>query len=77
MKITSFEVKKFDIVVHLVDVKRLISFAKLILHIDFVIPNKFNNVECKVLLFSMPARVILELKQVFHARILILQHFKT
>ena len=49
----------------------------LILHIDFVIPNEFNVVEFKVLLFPVLSKVIPDLKQVLLVSILILQHFRT
>ena len=44
----------------------------LIPHIDFVIPEKFDVVDCKYLLFFVPTKVILDLKQVLLVSILIL-----
>ena len=49
----------------------------LIPHIDFVIPNEFDEVKFKVFLFSMLPRVILDLKQVLLVSSLILQRFRT
>ena len=46
-------------------------------HIDFVIPEEFDVVECKVFVFSMLPKLISNLKQVFFVSILILQCFKT
>ena len=46
-------------------------------HIDFVIPEEFDVVECKVFVFSMLPKLIPNLKQVFFVSILILQCFKT
>ena len=53
-------------------------FATLIPHIEFVIPDKFNDVmEFKAPLFSILSTVVPNLKQVLRVRILLLQHFKT
>ncbi|KAK9987342.1 hypothetical protein SO802_032293 [Lithocarpus litseifolius] len=49
----------------------------LIPHIDFIIPEEFDMVEFKVLLFSMLPKVIPDLKQVLLVSILILQRFRT
>ena len=47
---------------------KAVTFGILIPHIDFVIPDEFNNVmTCKMSLFSVLPMVILELKQVLHA----------
>jgi hypothetical protein len=54
------------------------SFATLISHIDFVIPEIFNNVVAhQNLLFVVLPKVIPNLKQASNAKIVILQHFKT
>jgi hypothetical protein len=53
-------------------------FATLIPHIEFVIPDKFNDVmEFKDPLFFILPTVVSDLKQVLRVRILLLQHFKT
>ena len=49
----------------------------LIPHIDFVIPNEFDEVKFKVFLFSMLPKVIPDLKLVLLINILLLQCFKT
>ena len=49
----------------------------LIPHIDFVIPNEFDEVKFKVFLFSMLLKVIPNLKLVLLINILLLQCFKT
>uniref|UniRef100_A0A7N2KTL1 Retrotransposon gag domain-containing protein n=1 Tax=Quercus lobata TaxID=97700 RepID=A0A7N2KTL1_QUELO len=49
----------------------------LIPHINFIIPNEFDAVEFKVLLFPMLPKLISNLKQVLFVSILILQCFKT
>ena len=49
----------------------------LIPHINLVIPEEFDMVECKVFLFFVLPKVILNLKKVLVASILILQCFKT
>ena len=57
---------------------KVVSFSSLIPHIEFIIPDKFNDVmESKVPLFSIFPTVVPELKQVFHVRLLLLQHYKT
>jgi hypothetical protein len=56
----------------------VVSFPSLTPHIEFVIPDKFNDVmESKVSLFSVLPTIVLDLKQVLCIRILLLQHFKT
>ncbi len=72
------EVDKLDTMVHPVCQEKTASFTTLIPHIDFVIPNEFNDaVECKISLSSILPKVIPELKHVSSAKILILPHFKT
>ena len=46
-------------------------------HIEFVIPEKFHEVEYKVYLFSMFPKTIAQPQQVLCARVFILQSFKT
>ena len=56
----------------------VVSFPSLTPHIEFVIPDKFNDVmESKVSLFSVLPTIVLDLKRVLCIRILLLQHFKT
>jgi hypothetical protein len=60
------------------EVDKVVSFFSPIPHIEFIIPNKFNDVmESKVLLFSILSTVVSELKQVFRVKLLLLQHYKT
>uniref|UniRef100_A0A2N9IRV0 Uncharacterized protein n=1 Tax=Fagus sylvatica TaxID=28930 RepID=A0A2N9IRV0_FAGSY len=48
------------------EVDKVVSFSSPISHIEFIIPDKFNDVmESKVPLFSILPAVVLELKQVF------------
>uniref|UniRef100_A0A2N9H2B7 Uncharacterized protein n=1 Tax=Fagus sylvatica TaxID=28930 RepID=A0A2N9H2B7_FAGSY len=57
---------------------KVVSFSSPIPHIEFIIPDKFNDVmESKALLFFVFPTVVPELKQVFHVRLLLLQHYKT
>jgi hypothetical protein len=56
----------------------VVSFPSSIPYIEFVIPDKFNDVmELKAPSFSIPPTIVPNLKQVLHVRILLLQHFKT
>ena len=59
----------------------VISFPTSITHIEFVIPDKFNDVnyvmESNAALFSILPTVVPDLKQVLCVRILLLQHYKT
>ena len=60
------------------EVDKVVSFSSPIAHIEFIIPNKFNDVmESKALLFSVFPTVVPELKQVFRVKLLLLQHYKT
>ena len=60
------------------EVDRVVSFSSPIPHIEFIIPNKFNDVmESKAPLFSVLPTIVPELKQVFRVRLLLLQHYKT
>ena len=57
---------------------KVVSFSSPIPHIEFIIPDKFNDVmESKAPLFSVLLTVVPELKQVFRVRLLLLQHYKT
>ena len=57
---------------------KVVSFSSLIPHIEFIIPDKFNDViESKAPLFSVLPTIVPELKQVFRIRLLLLQHYKT
>ena len=57
---------------------KVVSFSSSIPHIEFIIPNKFNDVmESKAPLFSVLPIVVPEMKQVFRVRLLLLQHYKT
>jgi hypothetical protein len=54
------------------------SFPTSIPHIEFVIPDKFNEVmESTTSMFSILPTVVPDLKQVLRVRILLLQHYKT
>ena len=56
----------------------VVSFSSPIPHIEFMIPDKFNDVmESNAPLFSVLPTVVLDLKQVLRIRILLIQHFKT
>ena len=59
----------------------VVSFPTSITHIEFVIPDKFNDVnyvmESNATLFSILPTVFPDLKQVLLVRILLLQHYKT
>jgi hypothetical protein len=56
----------------------VISFPTSIPHIEFVIPEKFNEVmESMTSLFSILPTVVPDLKQVLRVKILLLQHYKT
>uniref|UniRef100_A0A2N9HRH3 Retrotransposon gag domain-containing protein n=1 Tax=Fagus sylvatica TaxID=28930 RepID=A0A2N9HRH3_FAGSY len=60
------------------EVDKVVSFSSPIPHIEFIIPDKFNDVmESKAPLFSVLPTVVPELKQVFRVRLLLLQHYKT
>ena len=60
------------------EVDKVVSFSSPIPHIEFIIPDKFNDVmESKAPLFSVLPTVVPELKQVFHIRLLLLQYYKT
>jgi hypothetical protein len=60
------------------EVDKVVSFSSPIPQIEFIIPNKFNDVnESKAHLFSVLPTVVPELKQVFRVRLLLLQHYKT
>uniref|UniRef100_A0A2N9IPL3 Uncharacterized protein n=1 Tax=Fagus sylvatica TaxID=28930 RepID=A0A2N9IPL3_FAGSY len=57
---------------------QVVSFSSPIPHIEFIIPDKFNDVmESKAPLFSVLPTVVPEMKQVFRVRLLLLQHYKT
>lgn len=54
------KVAKIDIMVLPMVPEKTVSFAMLILHANFVIPDEFNDVvECKAFLFSVLSIVIL------------------
>jgi hypothetical protein len=56
----------------------VVSFSSPIPHIEFIIPDKFNDVmESKAHLFSVLPTVVPDWKQVLHVRIFLLQHYKT
>ena len=56
----------------------VVSFPPSIPHIEFLIPNKSNDLmESKASLFFILPTVVPDLKQVLRVRILLLQHFKT
>jgi hypothetical protein len=62
------EVEKFDTMVLSVNQDKVVSFVALISPIDFVNPNKFNDlVEHKASLFSVLPKVIQKWKQVSRA----------
>ena len=72
------EVDKIATIVLSATEEKTRSFASLIPHINFVIPDIFSDVvEQQTSLFSMLPKVIPNLKQASSARILILRHFKT
>uniref|UniRef100_A0A2N9IPF0 Uncharacterized protein n=1 Tax=Fagus sylvatica TaxID=28930 RepID=A0A2N9IPF0_FAGSY len=72
------EVDKIDTITFSAVENKYASFATLISHIDFVIPEIFNNVvEHQNFLFVVLPKVIPNLKQASSAKIVILQHFKT
>ena len=56
----------------------VVSFSSLIPHIEFIIPDKFNDVmESKAPLFSFLPTVVLDWMQVLRVKLLLLQHYKT
>ena len=60
------------------EVVKVVSFSSPIPHIEFIIPDKFNDaMESKVPLFCVLPTVVPKLKQVFRVRLLLLQHYKT
>uniref|UniRef100_A0A2N9E792 Retrotransposon gag domain-containing protein n=1 Tax=Fagus sylvatica TaxID=28930 RepID=A0A2N9E792_FAGSY len=72
------EANKIDTITFSVAENKYVSFATLISHIDFVIPEIFNNVvEHQNFLFVMLPKVIPDLKQASNVKIVILRHFKT
>ena len=72
------EVEKIDTITFSAAENKYASFAILISHIDFVIPEIFNNVvEHQNFLFVVLPKVIPNLKQASSAKIVILHHFKT
>ena len=80
-KIQSYdEVDKIDTdtMVFSASKKKHASIATPIRHIDFVIPDQFNNViDSKNSLFFVLPKVTPDVKQASSVRILILQHLKT
>uniref|UniRef100_A0A2N9J0Z7 Reverse transcriptase domain-containing protein n=1 Tax=Fagus sylvatica TaxID=28930 RepID=A0A2N9J0Z7_FAGSY len=57
---------------------KVVSFSSPIPHIEFIIPDKFNDVmKSKAPLFSVLPTVVPELKQVFRVRLFLLQYYKT
>jgi hypothetical protein len=77
MRASQAEIDKMDTMVFSATEDKLASFATLIPHIEFVIPDKYNDVEFKAPLFSVLPTVVPELKQVFRVKLLLLQHYKT
>jgi hypothetical protein len=79
MRASLAEIDKMGTMVFSATEDKLALFATLIPHIEFVIPDKYNDVEFKVPLFSVLPTVVpeLELKQVFRVKLLLLQHYKT
>uniref|UniRef100_A0A2N9I012 TATA-binding protein interacting (TIP20) domain-containing protein n=1 Tax=Fagus sylvatica TaxID=28930 RepID=A0A2N9I012_FAGSY len=77
MRTSLAEIDKMGTMVFSTTEDKLALFATLIPHIEFVIPDKFNDVEFKAHLFSVLPTVVSDLKQVLRVRILLLQHFKT
>ena len=60
------DVEKFDTTVFLVNQDKVVSLSTLTPHIDFFIPNKFNDVvEHKAYLLIVILKVIPALKQVY------------
>jgi hypothetical protein len=79
MRASLAEIDKMGTMVFSATEDKLALFATLIPHIEFVIPDKYNDVEFKAPLFSVLPTVVpeLELKQVFRVKLLLLQHYKT
>ena len=67
---------EFDTMVLSVNRDKVEWFATLISHIEFVIPNEFNDAEYKISLFLVLPKMIQELVQVSWAKVCIFQHFK-
>jgi hypothetical protein len=77
MRASLAEIDKMGTMVFSATEDKLALFATLIPHIEFVIPDKYNDVEFKAPLFSVLPTVVPELKQVFRVKLLLLQHYKT
>ena len=79
MRASLAEIDKMGTMVFSATEDKLALFATLIPHIEFVIPDKYNDVEFKAPLFSVLPTVVpeLELKQVFCVKLLLHQHYKT
>uniref|UniRef100_A0A2N9G7Z4 TATA-binding protein interacting (TIP20) domain-containing protein n=1 Tax=Fagus sylvatica TaxID=28930 RepID=A0A2N9G7Z4_FAGSY len=77
MRASLAEIDKMGTMVFSATEDKLALFATLIPHIEFVIPDKYNDVEFKAPLFSVLPIVVPELKQVFRVKLLLLQHSKT
>ena len=72
------EVEMLDTMVLPIDQDEAIFFATLIPPIHFVSPKKFKDmVKQKATLFLVLLKVLQEVVQIRHARVLIIQHFKT
>uniref|UniRef100_A0A2N9GX44 Uncharacterized protein n=1 Tax=Fagus sylvatica TaxID=28930 RepID=A0A2N9GX44_FAGSY len=76
MRASLAEIDKICTMVFSATEDKLALFTTLIPHIEFVIPDKYNDVEFKALLFSVLPTVV-PLKQVFRVKLLLLQHYKT
>jgi hypothetical protein len=79
MRASLAEIDKMGTMVFSATEDKLALFTTLIPHVEFVIPDKYNDVEFKAPLFSVLPTVVpeLELKQVFRVKLLLLQHYKT
>lgn len=72
------EVEMLDTMVLPIDQDEAIFFATLIPPIHFVSPKKFKDmVKQKATLFLVLLKVLQEVVQIRHARVFIIQHFKT
>ena len=72
------EVEMLDTMVLPIDQDEAIFFATLIPPIHFVSPKKFKDmVKQKATLFLALLKVLQKVVQIWHARVLIIQHFKT
>lgn len=72
------EVEMLDTMVLPIDQDKAILFATLIPPIHFISPKKFKDmVKQKATLFLVLLKVLQEVVQIRHARVFIIQHFKT